>query len=568
MTTDRHPIPTAALDDRLGWIGTAGAGKTYSAGTAVERILARGGRVIIPDPLGVWWGMALSEDGSRPAPWRNKGRLVIFGGEHGDLPINEHAGALIGETVAGMSESAIIDLSGFGTKAAEIRFMLAFLSALYRNASGEPVHLIFDEADMWAPQQEREKGEAPKLLGMMETIIRRGRVKGFIPWLITQRPAVLNKNVLSMVDGLVALKLTSSQDRAAIGAWIEGQADRAEGKRILDALPTMQRGQGVVWVPARGILETDTFPAKTTFDSSRTPTRGERRERRELKPLNLDQLKGKLATVEAETKANDPRILKAEVSRLARELAAAQKGSAPAWADQREEVAALTGDNKRLREQMRQVIAEREHARSLLSQIFTLAQRVIEIPAPSEEAPAPPRREPAPAVAPRAPAPAREPRESDGSVPHGCAKPLAALAAVYPSGLTEAQWATSAGYKRSGGTWGTYKSRLRGAGLIESREGRWFATEAGAGAAGDVELPPAPGPELVRWWAAKLPGTSKMADALIEAWPQWLSREDLADRIGMSASGGSFGTYVSRLAGPGLIERGGEGIRLAAEVMP
>jgi hypothetical protein len=134
-------------------------------------------------------------------------------------------------------------------------------------------------------------------------------------------------------------------------------------------------------------------------------------------------------------------------------------------------------------------------------------------PAPAQR-PAPPR---PPAPAPRAAAAANG---GDGSVPTGCAKPLAALAAVYPSGLTEAQWSTAAGYKRSGGTWGTYKSRLRGAGLIEQREGRWFATEAGAAAAGDVELPPPPGPDLVRWWAAKLPGTSKMAEALIEglAW--------------------------------------------------
>jgi uncharacterized protein len=178
--TGTYPIPTAALDDRLGWIGTAGAGKTYNASAGVELILSRGGRVIIPDPLGVWWGLALREDGATPSVWRDKGKLVIFGGEHGDLPINEQAGALIGETVAGMAESAIVDLSGFGTKAAEVRFMLAFLTAIYRHSNGEPVHLVFDEADMWAPQQERDKGEAPKLLGMMETVIRRGRVRGFI----------------------------------------------------------------------------------------------------------------------------------------------------------------------------------------------------------------------------------------------------------------------------------------------------------------------------------------------------------------------------------------------------
>jgi hypothetical protein len=60
---------------------------------------------------------------------------------------------------------------------------------------------------------------------------------------------------------------------------------------------------------------------------------------------------------------------------------------------------------------------------------------------------------------------------SDGSIPSGCAKPLAALAGVYPAGMTEPQWAIAAGYKRSGGTWGAYKSRLLGA--RADREARW-----------------------------------------------------------------------------------------------
>lgn len=46
-----HPIPDDALDDRLGIVGMTGSGKTYGAGTAVERLLTRGDRVIISDPL-------------------------------------------------------------------------------------------------------------------------------------------------------------------------------------------------------------------------------------------------------------------------------------------------------------------------------------------------------------------------------------------------------------------------------------------------------------------------------------------------------------------------------------
>jgi hypothetical protein len=47
-----------------------------------------------------------------------------------------------------------------------------------------------DEADLFAPQ--RPLPEANALLGRIVEIVRRGRMRGFIPWLITQRPAVVH----------------------------------------------------------------------------------------------------------------------------------------------------------------------------------------------------------------------------------------------------------------------------------------------------------------------------------------------------------------------------------------
>ena len=246
-------IPDAALDDRLGFVGITGSGKTYAAGVLVEKLLYAKARCIILDPLDVWWGLRLQSDGERPSRFNP----VILGGAHADLPLNERAGALIGETIARAAESFIISTSLLETIAAERRFMLSLLTALYRHAGGELLHLIVDEADQWAPQQilDRE-GEAAKLLGQMERIVRRGRIKGFVPWLITQRPAVLNKNVLSQIDGLVALKLTSSQDRDAIGEWVKGQADRELWANLWKALPAMSTGQGFVWLPGRNLLDT------------------------------------------------------------------------------------------------------------------------------------------------------------------------------------------------------------------------------------------------------------------------------------------------------------------------
>lgn len=86
----------------------------------------------------------------------------------------------------------------------------------------------------------------------------------------------MHKDVLSQADILAAMKLTSSQDRDAVGGWIEGQADRAEGRRILADLPKLSRGEGYLWAPADDVLARVAFPHIRTYDSPRTPKRGER----------------------------------------------------------------------------------------------------------------------------------------------------------------------------------------------------------------------------------------------------------------------------------------------------
>lgn len=70
--------------------------------------------------------------------------------------------------------------------------------------------------------------------------------------------------------------------------WIEGQADRTEGRRILGALPQLRRGEGWVWAPGEGVLARVAFPRILTLDSSQTP-------RREMRAGTA----GLLATVDA-----------------------------------------------------------------------------------------------------------------------------------------------------------------------------------------------------------------------------------------------------------------------------
>jgi len=291
-------LPPSALDERLAIVGTSGSGKTYAAKGLIERVMAGGGRVCVVDPLGVWWGLGRGADDTAP-PFP----VAVFGGAHADVPLDPGMGAALGRLVGAQPMACVVDVSGFGSAAARRSFMTAFTEALYA-ANTEPLHLVLDEADLWAPQ--RTQPDGLDLLGRVEEIVRRGRVRGFVPWLITQRPAVLHKDVLSQADILLSMKLTSSQDRAAVGRWIEGQADRAEGRRILGALPRLRRGEGWVWAPTDSVLARVAFPRILTLDSSQTPRRVEQPGApRTLAPMDLAAIGRALAGL-AEDGADEP----------------------------------------------------------------------------------------------------------------------------------------------------------------------------------------------------------------------------------------------------------------------
>ncbi len=282
-------LPLAALNDRLAIVGTSGSGKTYAAKGLAEHLMDGGGRLCVVDPLGVWWGLRAAPDGALPPPFS----VTVFGGRHADFPLTPRMGAALGRLVGTHAGACVVDVSDLGSAAAQRAFMTAFTETLFA-ANDEPLHLVLDEADLWAPQRVHQDGY--DLLNRVDEIVRRGHVRGFVPWLITQRPAVLHKDVLSQADILVSMKLTSSQDREAIGRWILGQADRAVGQRILAELPQLGRGEGYLWAPSDSVLARVAFPRIRTFDSSQAP----RREAlgsapSQLAPLDLSAIRAALA---------------------------------------------------------------------------------------------------------------------------------------------------------------------------------------------------------------------------------------------------------------------------------
>ena len=259
-------LPTGILDHNTAILGRTGSGKSYAARGITERWLDAGRRVCIVDPTDVWYGLRSNTEGLGPGY-----PVVVFGGEHRDVPIGERSGGRIAEIVAGRNLPAIVATAEM-TVGERHRFMTEFLGGLFR-LNRAPLHLVLDEADDVAPQNPLPENR--RMLGDVERIVRRGRVRGFRVMMITQRSAVLNKNILTQASVLVALRLPAKQDRDAIQGWISGQADTAEASEVLGSLSRLQRGEGWVWAPEQGVLERTHFPPIRTFDSMRTPEHGE-----------------------------------------------------------------------------------------------------------------------------------------------------------------------------------------------------------------------------------------------------------------------------------------------------
>lgn len=547
-------FPMAALAQHSAFIGKTGSGKSFAARGCVEQMLEAKKRVCIIDPTGVWYGLKSSADGkSEGFP------VVIFGGDHADVAITEKMAATLGELVALSDLSCVIDLTGFGVGEMR-RFMADFAGALYHHLRA-PLHLVIDEADEFAPQ--RIPPDATLMFNRVDRIVRRGRSRGFVVTMISQRPAVLNKDVLSQAATLVAMKLTGPHDRDALGTWIDGQASREEGKAVIASLPKLKLGEGWVWWPDGELLKRVTFPLIKTFDSMKAPGHGEQRqEPAKLAHVDLAAIKGKLAIVEEAP---------------ATKTQGKQAGGPPV------DVAAIRSEAFWKGEQQGRAIGARETAEALalLRTVRADCARMIDkavvalegvgnkpgnlatgrLPTPKANGSGTPLIETRPPTA-KGDRFYRQP--SIKALAGAGAALLGSLAAVAPAGLTWASAATMAGLKARGGHFNAGRTDLLAKGYVEDRGGLLFATAGALAELGqDKPAPKTPG-ETLAMWMERLPSPAPdMLKALRAFNPQPVDKATLAQAIGRKPLGGHWNGGVAILRDNGLIVNRGQGWTLS-----
>ncbi len=545
-------LPLDILDHHLAIVGKVGSGKTYAAKGLVERLLDARRRVCVIDPTGAWFGLRSGADGLAPGY-----PVVIFGGDHGDVPITDKAGAILARLVVERVEASVIDLSAFNLSERR-RLAHDFLAELHL-LNRTPLHLVIDEADELAPQN--PMAETKRLLHEVDRIVRRGRIKGFRVTMITQRPAVLHKNVLTQANALVAMRITSPQDRKAILDWISA-FDKAAANRIGARFATLAPGQGWVWAPDHDRLDQVGFPPIKTFDSSRAPKVGDApAEAPKLVQVDLAEIRAALAVVDEKpspaTKTSPPSI-----DSIATQLAAEYKRGAE---DGYKEGYAA-GELAMLRQVQHDAGWLVDHAKTLAE----IGERWMWRPEPAAGAQLPAEPAPPPAELPNRrstaapPRPAARSNGAAGDLLPNARAILTVVAQRHPARWTWGQAATLAGKKARGGQFNHARRQLLDRQLVAEQGEVIGATEAGLALIGvEVGMPQSPA-ELLQAWAGKLEGQAPgMLSELQRRGARWTSLADLAAALGRAGHGGQWNHGLSQLKRNGLIEVSAQGLRLA-----
>jgi hypothetical protein len=315
-------LPLDAATRRLGILAMSGAGKSNVAVVMAEQMFDAGIPWVAIDPKGDWWGVRSSRSGKGPGL-----PVPIFGGLHGDVPLEPTAGKLIGEMLVEQRLTCVLDVSEFE----ERQGMWAFLSDLgstLLKRNRQVLHLFLEECDEYLPQKPGDKGNLLRCLGIWQRVVKRGRFRGLGTTQITQRNASLNKDTLYQAEALIAMRVTGKGDRDAIKGWVEHHNAAAE---IVTSLPTLADGEGWLTSPA-WLRETKRvrFARRRTFDSGGTPVLLEgNAPPATLADVDLDQLRTRMAATIEKAKADDPTELRRKIAGLERDLAA-ERRRAPA----------------------------------------------------------------------------------------------------------------------------------------------------------------------------------------------------------------------------------------------
>lgn len=204
----------AAIGERDAILASSGMGKSYLAGVIAEETLEAGSLLCVIDPEGEYFTL------SQRYP------VLVVGGENGMVPFLEDAIDLYVQMMLDAHLSIVFDLSDYvdieqQVLYAQIADSLFTLETKYR----KKVRLIIEEAQIYAPQRmasSASPGKKQKLdpVYVSQKLAKRGRKRAINTLWATQRPASLNKDILTQCNRFWFGGIAAEQDYKAIRPFL------------------------------------------------------------------------------------------------------------------------------------------------------------------------------------------------------------------------------------------------------------------------------------------------------------------------------------------------------------
>jgi len=266
---EQKSVPVDYITKVVSFLAMRGAGKTYGCGVIEEEILDyiqdqadNNANIVVIDPVGAHWGI------------RSHFPIHIFGGNHGDIEIDLDSGHLFAEMVHRFNLNCILDVSAF-QQDDMVQFVADFLTRYYQ-LNKTPTHIFIEEADVFAPQRMTSKAQKASLAAV-DTVVRRGRGRGIGVTMVTQRPAVLNKNVLTQSDAAIIMNMTGETDLKVVGEYLNSAgANKKEIGDYIEKIMKFNKGQALIFSPSwLKEIKVIKFREKISFHAGAEPKLGE-----------------------------------------------------------------------------------------------------------------------------------------------------------------------------------------------------------------------------------------------------------------------------------------------------
>ncbi len=514
--------------------------------------------------MGNWWALRLAADG------KGKGYdIPVFGGIHGDVPLDPSAGELVARLIVEQGISVVLDVSDF-TEGEQHRFVTALSRQVFqlKKRQKSPLHMVFEEGHEFFPQF--VDAAAAPLVGATKRLWKQGRNYGIGGTIVSQRPAEVNKGALWLTDRVVTGLLKADDDIKRVAGWANSNGVSDD---MVPEIPRLPKGTMIAWEET-GAVRT-IFRKKKTFDASKDSD-GNDVKAGKLTPVDIEAVRVAMAETIEKAKADDPKVLRARIAELEKESARGPK-AAPAREPKVVEKPVLKeADLKRIEAVVRkvdrrfeQLVTEsREGPLAIVKLMDPLAMLVSEARAalaPGSRFP-PGLQQIAREVAdpfvvrPRAAAATSSVIAQEGHevvrnpslrmAPNGAVMIMApgevkvlTAAAMYPGGVSRDQLSLFTGYKATARD--TYVSRLNVKNMVTVGNGVVTATSVGIAALGPNWQPLPTGPALVEYWRQRLPpGERSILDIVLQH-PDGITRNEIGEQANYKAT--ARDTYVSRL---------------------